>query len=75
MYVYAPYMEVLAAIGAVAVAWFVITCIRGWTRSGQRLDEIRRANTGRPSSWEGSAEQTQLHANDNINQWSSDRPY
>jgi hypothetical protein len=65
-------MEILLIGGAVVLA---VSMMRGWIRSGKNLEQMKRHNAGKPSSWEGSAEQEMLHANDEIRRWSSDRPY
>ncbi len=68
-------MELLAIIGGGTLVWFAYALIRGSRHSGENLEQMRRQNAGKPSSWEGSAGQKMLHANDQSNSWSSDRPY
>jgi hypothetical protein len=65
-------MQIILITGAAIVA---VSMIRGWIRSGKNLEQIKQHNAGEPSSWQGSAEQKMLHANDEIRRRSSDRPY
>jgi hypothetical protein len=63
-------MEAVAAVLALAfIAW------AGWLARSSADESAARARARRlepakPSSWQGSAEQTQLHAADNIRRWS-----
>ena len=65
-------MEVLALTGT--IVWFTFTLVRGRRPSGENLEQMCRQNAGKPSSWDGSAEQQMLHANDEINSWFVGQP-
>ena len=67
-------MEVLAIIGGGTLVWFAYALTRGRRHSSENLEQMRRQNDDKRSSWGSSAEQAMLHANDEINSWSSDSP-
>jgi hypothetical protein len=63
----------MEAVAAILAAVFLLWALQQGRRSAN--ESLERARTRRhepvkPSSWQGSAEQTQLHAADNIRRWS-----
>lgn len=74
---YDPHMEALAAVAtALFLLWGWRQARKGADESNRRAAEHRANPKPRPSSsWDGSAEQQQLHAAGEIRRWSSQPPY
>jgi hypothetical protein len=75
MEVYRQSVDLLLFVTGGAIVWLIFGFVRGWHKSGQTLERLRREAKDKPTSWQGSAEQSQLHSADQIRDWSNDSPH
>lgn len=71
---FAQDMDLLWFLAGVAVVWLLFALVRGWIVTGQDFERLRKESKDKPTSWEGSAEQSQLHSADRMRSWGSDNP-
>jgi hypothetical protein len=67
----------VAIVVILAVGWFIESSVQKKAAREVAAMRARGELPPRPKidSWEGSAEQKMLHANDEIRRWSSDQPH